>query len=61
MLEKNLADADEYIKREDEMLEAQSRLLFSLGAEDSSDYSGDEYGGQMNQLQLMKQPGSANP
>lgn len=42
ILEKNLADAHEYIKREDAMLQAQSRLLLSFGQDEDSEFSGDE-------------------
>ncbi len=53
VLERNLADADEYIKKEDQMLQAQSRVLLSIAEDDSSELSGEE-ASQMKKINLVK-------
>ncbi len=48
-----MADADEYIKKEDQMLQAQSKVLLSIAEDDSSELSGEE-ASQMKRINLVK-------
>lgn len=53
VLSKNLAEADDYIKLEDDRLREQSRMLHGFMRKDEfSDYSEEEFE-QMKQIQLV--------